>query len=120
MRNSLLTIMISVMCSISVSAQQKMNITEMAEYQTQQMIKQLDLTEEQTEKVEIINLKYTEKMIVLMEAEGSKFGKIGEMNEIKKDKYSELEKVLSKEQLEKYEDDVAPNIRKNLRKNMKL
>ncbi|WP_147404006.1 hypothetical protein [Aquimarina sp. AD1] len=97
-----------------------MSVTEMADYQTQQMVKELNLTTEQTEKVKIINLKYTEKIVVLMESTGSMFGKIGEMNEIKKGKLSELEKVLSQEQLEKYEHDVAPNIKKHMRKNMKL
>ncbi|WP_299248431.1 hypothetical protein [uncultured Aquimarina sp.] len=120
MKNNILTVIIILFCNANSFAQQKMNVTEMSEYQTYQMIKELSLTKEQTEKVEIINLKYTEKMVVLMEAEGSMFGKIGEMNEIKKGKSAELEKVLSQEQLEKYEDDVAPKIKKHLRKNMKL
>ncbi|WP_299222222.1 hypothetical protein [uncultured Aquimarina sp.] len=120
MRNNILTVIIILVCNISTFAQQKMNATEMADYQTQQMVEELNLNKEQAEKVEVINLKYTERMVVLMEAEGSMFGKIGEMNEIKKGKFSELEKVLSQEQLEKYEDDVAPNIKKHLRKNMKM
>ncbi|WP_405208667.1 hypothetical protein [Aquimarina sp. LLG6339-5] len=103
-----------------VSAQQKMTITEMANYQTETMINELALDEKQTEKVASINLKYSAKMVVLMEAEGSMFGKMGDMKKIKQNKSDELKMVFTPEQFEKYEDDVAPSIRKHMRKNMKM
>ncbi|GAB5475087.1 MAG: hypothetical protein Mars2KO_31860 [Maribacter sp.] len=97
---------------------QKADAKEMADYQTETMITELDLNEEQREKVSVINSKYSEKSADLMNAEGSMFGKIGDMKAINKAKNKELEKVLSEEQMEKYEDDVAPKMRKHMRKKM--
>ncbi|WP_299433499.1 hypothetical protein [uncultured Aquimarina sp.] len=120
MRNNILTIVIVVVSSISALAQQKMNALEMANYQTKTMVIELELDKDQTKEIESINLKYSEKIVVLMEANGSMFGKMGDMKRIKQNKSNELEKVLTPVQLEKYEDDVAPNMRKHMRKHMKI
>ncbi|MBW1294113.1 hypothetical protein [Aquimarina litoralis] len=120
MKNNILIVIITLITNTIIVAQQKMDVNEMADYQTQKMIQELDLNNEQIEKVEAINLKYTSEMVVLIEADGSMFGKIGDMKEIKKQKLSELEKVLTTEQLEKFEEDVAPDIRDHMKKNMKM
>jgi len=103
-----------------LSSQENLTAKEMADYQNKLMIKELNLNESQQKTVSEINLKYAIKQKALIEKEGSMFGKIGDMKKIKKDKYAQLEKVLTKEQLEKYEDDLEPKIRKYMRKNMKM
>ena len=92
---------------------------QIATYQNNMMTEELDLTENQIDKVSTINMKYSEKQKALMEEEGSMFGKIGRMKDIKKDKDAELEDVLTEAQFEKYKDDVEPKIRSFMRKNMK-
>ncbi|WP_299364122.1 hypothetical protein [Winogradskyella sp.] len=100
-------------------AQEPLTAEEMADYQNKLMIDELNLTEAQKKPVEEINLKYAIKQKALIEKEGSMFGKIGDMKKIKKEKSSELEKVLTEEQLDKYEDDLEPKIRKYMKKKMK-
>ncbi|WP_422107552.1 hypothetical protein [Winogradskyella sp.] len=99
-------------------AQTSLTAKDMADYQNKLMIAELNLTEVQTEAVEEINLKYAIQQKALIDKEGSMFGKMGDMKKIKKEKNAELEKVLTEAQLEKYEDDLEPKIRKYLRKNM--
>lgn len=98
---------------------QKMDAQEMADYQTETMIEELSLSEEQQEKITVLNLKYSKKQAALMNKEGSMFSKMGDMKQIARDKKAELEKVLTSSQMEKFEDEVAPKMRKEMRKKMR-
>ncbi len=104
--------------SLSVIGQNKMDANKMAEYQTSLMKSELNLDKEQQDKVEELNIKYSKKMADLMNREGSMFGKMGEMKKIKKAKNGELEKILSDDQMELFEDELEPQIRKTMRKRM--
>ncbi|WP_422859514.1 hypothetical protein ACOKFD_00805 [Flagellimonas sp. S174] len=108
----------ALLISISVFGQKKMDATKMAEYQTNLMKSELNLDEEQLTKVEEVNVRYSKKTADLMNKEGSMFGKIGDMKKIKKAKNQELEKILSEEQMEKFEDELEPQMRKTMRKKM--
>ena len=118
MKTSFFTVVTLLIFQFSM-AQESLTAKEMADYQNELMAKELNLTEEQKKSVEQINLKYAIKQKALIDKEGSMFGKMGDMKKIKKNKNAELEKVLTEEQLEKYEDDLEPEIRKYLRKKMK-
>ncbi len=104
--------------SLSAIGQKKMDADKMAAYQNDLMKTELNLDEEQEVKVEKVNAKYSKKMADLMNSEGSMFGKMGEMKKIKKAKNAELEKILSKDQMELFEDELEPQIRKEMRKKM--
>ena len=104
--------------SISTFGQKKMDANEMAEYQNNLMKSELNLNSEQLAKVEELNAKYSVKTADLMNKEGSMFGKIGDMKKIKKAKNEELAKILTEEQMEKFEDELEPKIRKTMRKKM--
>lgn len=117
-KTRLLVFLTIAMLSLSASGQVKMNAMEMAEYQNNLMKSELHLDTAQFEKVEELNLRYSKKTAELLNKEGSMFGKIGDMKKIKKAKYAELEQILTKEQMEVYEDEVEPQIRKTLRKKM--
>ena len=104
--------------SVSTFGQKKMDANEMAEYQNNLMKSELNLNSEQLAKVEELNAKYSVKTADLMNKEGSMFGKIGDMKKIKKAKNEELAKILTEEQMEKFEDELEPKIRKTMRKKM--
>lgn len=97
---------------------QNIDPQEMADYQTNTMTEYLNLSKDQVDSVKEINLKYSKKQSVLMNREGSMFSKMSEMKKISEDKKGELEKVLSNQQLRKYEEDVEPLMRKEMRKRM--
>lgn len=118
MRNKVLLTLSLLVLTTSVALAQKMDGQKMAEYQNDLMIKELDLNEEQEEKVTKVNEKYAVKMADLMNREGSMLGKMGEMKDIKKAKNAELEKVLTPEQMKKYEKELEPEMRKTMRKKM--
>ncbi len=99
---------------------QKMDAQKMADYQTEIMVEQLSLSEDQREQIATLNLRYSEKQAALMNREGSMFSKMGEMKDIRRDKNMELEAVLTESQMKKYEEEVAPMIRKELRKTGKF
>ncbi|PRX55394.1 hypothetical protein CLV81_3806 [Flagellimonas meridianipacifica] len=109
---------IALLISISAFGQKKMDATKMAEYQTNLMKSELNLDEEQLTKVEEVNVRYSKKTADLMNKEGSMFGKMGDMKKIKKAKNQELERILSEEQMEKFEDELEPQMRKTMRKKM--
>ncbi|MBQ4819432.1 hypothetical protein [Aquimarina sp. MMG016] len=90
----------------------------MAKYQTDRMNTALELDEEQSQNVASINLKYAKKMNNLMETGGNMFSKMGDMKKIKKGKNKELKKVLTHEQMEKYEEELEPEFRKYFRNQM--
>ncbi len=98
---------------------QKMDAQEMADYQTGTMIEQLNLSKEQQDKVAELNLKYSQKQAALMNQEGSMLSKMSDMKKIAEDKKAELDTILSKAQMEKFENDVAPKMRKEMRKKMR-
>ncbi|MEL6304470.1 MAG: hypothetical protein AAFQ20_06730 [Bacteroidota bacterium] len=118
MRNKVLLTLSLLALTTSMMFAQKMDPDKMAKYQTDLMVKELDLSGEQEEKVTQLNEKYSVKMADLMNREGSMLGKMGEMKSIKKEKNTELEKVLTKEQMKKFEKELEPEIRKTMRKKM--
>ncbi len=112
-------ILITMMLLTSLQTMAQLTPEEAADYQTTIMEKELNLTEEQKEAVALQNLEFSKKQINLINAPGSMFGKVGDMRKIKKTKNESLSKILTKEQMEKYEDDVEPAIQKYLRSKMK-
>ncbi|MEM9362364.1 MAG: hypothetical protein AAGA43_07000 [Bacteroidota bacterium] len=110
-----LLLLATLFLSLSAIGQKKVDAAEMAEYQTELMKSELNLDSEQLSKVEELNVRYSTQTADLMNKEGSMFGKIGDMRKIKKAKNEELEKILSEEQMEKYEDELEPKIRKTMR-----
>ncbi|MEL6484646.1 MAG: hypothetical protein AAFP96_07345, partial [Bacteroidota bacterium] len=96
MRSKMLLTLSLFALATSMGFAQKMDPDKMAKYQTDLMVKELDLSEVQEEKVTKLNEKYSVKMADLMNREGSMLGKMGEMKSIKKEKNAELEKVHSK------------------------
>ena len=95
-----------------------MDPQKMADNQTQMMTEALDLNEEQKEQVASLNLKYSEKQAALLNQKGSMFSKMGDMKKINKEKNTELELVLTAEQMEKYKEEVQPEMRNQMRKRM--
>ncbi len=116
---SLITTLLLIIGQLAFS-QENLSAEEIADYQNNLMTEELELTEVQQERVSEINKRYAIEQKSLIEQEGSMFGKMGEMKKIKREKNSELETVLTKEQFEKYEDDLAPQIRNYMRKNMSM
>ncbi len=105
------------MSTLSLVSQQDLSVEEIVSYQNKAMAK-LEMTPKQTEQVSAINLTYATKQMALMDEEGSMFGKFGRMKKLGKAKNAELEKVLTEEQYERYEDDIEPQIRKHFRAKM--
>ena len=108
-----------ILCSFFLAAQEELTITQIADFQNNLMIEELSLSEEQKAKVKEINLKYAKNQKELLYKEASMFSKIGEVRSIKKAKNAELEKILSEEQFEYYEDELESEIRDFMRKHMK-
>ncbi|MEM7381915.1 MAG: hypothetical protein AAF361_12055, partial [Bacteroidota bacterium] len=100
-------------------AQEEPDPQKMAAYQDKVMTEELKLDPEQQAKVSEINLKYAEKMVAIRNRPGSKFGKIGDIKDTQKAKAEELEKVLSPEQFELFEDEVVPKFKKQMKEKMK-
>jgi len=74
-----------------------------AQMQSDMMKNKLALTDDQYKQVSDINLKYARKMDNLKLNGGGKFSKARKAKSILSDKDDELQKVLTKEQFEKYE-----------------
>jgi len=74
-----------------------------AQIQSNMMKNKLALTDDQYKQVSDINLKYARKMDNLKLNGGGKFSKARKAKSILSDKDDELQKVLTKEQFEKYE-----------------
>ncbi len=121
MKKIFLTLVLSI-STITIVVAQKENIRlsaqEIADYQHNLMVQELKLTEEQENVLKPINLSFAKKQKNLMEEEGSMFGKIGDFKRMKKEKNTELEAILTKEQMKKYRNEVEPKIRKFMRKQM--
>lgn len=72
---------------------------EMAAQQTEQMKKQLNLTDEQLPKIEALNLKYAEKMKAARdEAAGDRDAMRNTMRSMFNEKDTELQKILTEDQ----------------------
>ncbi|MDT0606800.1 hypothetical protein [Croceitalea rosinachiae] len=112
-----LVVAIAILSAQLISGQ-KINAKEIADYQTNLMVERLDLNQEQKKKITEHNLKFSKKQAALMNREGSMFGKIGDIKKIKKERNAELEIILNKEQMEVFEDEIEPEIRKHMRKKM--
>ncbi len=114
------TVLVLVITQVSLGQEKNLTAQQIADYQNSLMIKELKLNEDQQKTVAEINLRYAKQQKTLIEKEGSMLGKIGDMKKIKKAKNEELINVLTEEQFEKYEDDLESQIRKYMRKNMKM
>lgn len=114
-----------ILISLSGFAQESLNetqlkkATEMAQVSDKLMKDSLGLSEEQISKISEINLSFSKKMIVLFDKPGSMFGKIGDMKKNGKERNSKLEKVLTADQMELFEDKVSDKIKKQMRKIVK-
>ena len=101
-------------------SQDSLSAQQIADYQNKLMDKELNLNEEQQKIVSEINLRYSKQQKSLIEKEGSMLGKMGDFRKLKKSKDTELESILTESQFEKYKDDLEPQIRKYMRKNMDM
>lgn len=111
-----LVLMLTIHCA---QAQDKIDAQEIAEYQTNLMVQELALNEDQQNEVEPINLRYAEKAAALLNAEGSMFSKIGDIQENNQQKKDTLSTVLTEAQLKKYEDELEPTFRQYFRNKMR-
>ena len=114
-----ISILLLLLTTVQNITAQKMAPQEMADYQTKIMSEELELNESQKKRVTELNLEFSEKQAELMNKEGSMFGKMGDMKKIGKEKNAALEEILTKEQMEKYKDQVGPKIRKHMREKMR-
>ena len=89
----------------------------MAQRETQWMTEELNLTQDQVEKVDAINVKYAEKMMEQFQSgPGGDFEAMQKhMAEINTQKREELKSVLSEEQLQQYDEYVAQNQQRGMR-----
>lgn len=118
------TLILSLLILISVSGfaqkatpeQQLKKATELTQTSDKIMKESLKLTEEQVPLVSEINMDFSKKMVALFAKPGSKFGKIGDMKKNVKDRDAKFKKVLTKDQMELFEDEVSDKIRKEMRK----
>ena len=118
------TLILSLLILISVSGfaqkatpeQQLKKATELTQTSDKIMKESLKLTEEQVPLVSEINMDFSKKMVALFAKTGSKFGKIGDMKKNVKDRDAKFKKVLTKDQMELFEDEVSDKIRKEMRK----
>ncbi len=110
MKKILVSGMIAVLaCFVSSNLSAQMPSAEdIAKQQTEQM-KSLNLSADQLTKVEAINLKYAQKMSEMFSAgPGGDFSEIQKkMTEMNTQKRAELEKILSADQLKKYDEMMA-------------
>lgn len=115
------TIVLSCMLLLGIlqtSMAQELNAAELETYQNELMINELSLNDEQVIEIQKINKEFSERQANLINAEGSMLGKIGDVRKLKKEKNKALQQVLTESQMEKYEDDLEPKIRKYFRSKM--
>ena len=91
---------------------------EMAKKSDEIMQESLSLTKDQIPAISKINTEFSQKMVTLFEKPGSKFGKMGDVKKINKDRKAALEKVLTKDQMKLFEKKVASKMRKEMKKIM--
>ncbi len=102
----------------AIHAQEKESVEKITTYQNELMKTELNLTETQEQSVAEINTRYAEKILEIRGRPGGMFSKVGDFKETQKAKSAELEAVLTKEQFEKYEDELLPKMRKQMRSKM--
>jgi hypothetical protein len=111
MKKILVSGMIAILaCFVSSSLSAQMPSAEdMAKQETEQMKSGLNLSADQLTKVEAINLKYAQKMSEMFSAgPGGDFSEMQKkMTEMNTQKRAELEKILSADQLKKYDEMMA-------------
>ncbi len=104
MKKLLFAIAILVSATLSSFAQDSNNMAEeIATKQTEWMKDNLDLSADQLEKIEDLNLKYAQKMTKVQETEG-KLNKLKQGKSIAEEKDGKMKDILNKEQYEKYQD----------------
>lgn len=99
-----MTVLFALFVSMSASAQPPAP-EDMAKRETESMKAALNLTADQLTKVEAINLKYAQKMgEMFSQGPGGDFAEMEKkMTEMEKQKRAEFEKVLTADQLKKYD-----------------
>jgi len=112
-------IITSIIFSWVALGQSKVDVSEMTNFHMSEIESIINLTEEQTKETNTIILDFSEKMAVLINKDGGMFGKIGDIRKLGKEKNKKLGVVFSKEQMEKYEDEIEPKVRKQFRNRMK-
>ena len=75
---------------------------ERADFQTNRMKEFLNLSDEQTEKVWEINLKYSKEMQQIFESEGSRLEKRCKFRELREHKRNDLKRIFNEEQYKDY------------------
>lgn len=113
---AIITIMI---LSWTAQGQSKMDASKMSNYHIEQIESTLHLTEEQRKETNTVIFEFSEKMAVLMNKDGGMFGKIAAMREIGKEKNKNLGAIFTEEQMEQYEDEIEPKVRKHFRNTIK-
>ncbi|WP_299529804.1 hypothetical protein [Ulvibacterium sp.] len=114
-----ISILLLLVTTVQYITAQKMDPQKMADYQTKIMTEELELNESQKKRVTELNLEFSKKQAELMNREGSMFSKMGDVKRIGKEKNAAMEEILTKEQMEKYEDHIQPQMRKHMRQKMK-
>ncbi|MDR6194781.1 hypothetical protein [Siphonobacter sp. SORGH_AS_0500] len=92
---------------------------EKAQWQTEWMKKELNLSEKQISQVQVINLKYALENDSMLKNEGSKIAKLRQWKTKQKEKEKELGKVFSKEQFKQYQA-IQSEIKEELRSRNQL
>jgi Spy/CpxP family protein refolding chaperone len=88
---------------VMAQKEQSQSTEERVKQQTEQMVKDLNLTEDQIPTVEKINQKYAEKMETVRDQnQGNRENMRSEMRQLFEDRDAELKKVLTNEQFEIY------------------
>jgi Spy/CpxP family protein refolding chaperone len=107
MKNLMLAVMMVAGSLISVagySQDKQMDPEARAKKVTEKMKTELSLSDDQYTKVYDINLKYGGKMHDLRKQDGDRQSKMNEIRDLNKAKNDELKAVLSKEQMDKYQE----------------
>jgi|WetSurSiteA1Bulk_404760.scaffolds.fasta_scaffold04237_2 hypothetical protein len=110
-----LTALFTLFLTVTAQPPQPPSPEEMAKRETEQMKSELNLTADQLTKVEAINLKYAQKMgEMFQQGPGGDFAEMQKkMLEIDNQKRAEFSKILTADQLKKYDVMVAEQ-RKNM------
>ncbi|GAA4274504.1 hypothetical protein U6A24_16140 [Aquimarina gracilis] len=115
-----LTMIVIFAVAINTKAQKEADPSQIAAYQTKTMIATLDLQDKQVDSIKAINQKYAQTITQILLKESNFFGRMKSIRKNNNLKNEELEKVLSKKQMEKYKDEVQPAIRKYIKQQRKV
>lgn len=106
------------LCFIANAQDNRPSAREIADYTTTLMEKDLSLVENQIATVDSLNFAFAKAQLKLIDQPGGMYSKIGDMKSMNKEKIKELSKVLTEDQLEEYEDEVMPKLKKYFRKKL--